>query len=101
MKQIFAVSAIALAGLAATAAQAGDKPVIISIHEEVPVIYYTYNVGVPVEGTAADSAESTSTGGVNATRTSGRIAGRSGNGLRNQDVIYARLLEEAQKRGLR
>lgn len=101
------VMALALAGLCATAAQAGDKGVLVSI-TDVP-IYSIYTdrggVGVIYRGlettTTTTTTSSTVVPASGAAAPAGQTAARAGLVAGNDDRLYARLVEEARKRGLR
>lgn len=98
------IMALAIAGLCATAVQAGDKGVLVSITDGpiYSIFYDRGGVGVIYRGLETTSVTtSTVTPATGAAAPSGQTAGRAGLVAGGDDQLYAQLLEEARKRGLR
>lgn len=93
--------ALALAGFAASAAHAGSTPVVVTTIDTVPINFLFSNTG-PVSTTQTGITLNRSARSVATTTTTARgPANQAGYGPGVQGDIYARLLEEAQRRGLR
>ncbi len=92
--------AIAMVGFGITAAHAGSKSVITPVIDFNP-IYYLYTT--QANGTPQILAEGVSagTGGAPATASPRGQVAQTGYAPGTQSDIYAKLLKEAQKRGLR
>jgi hypothetical protein len=86
---------IAMFGLSATATHAGSKSVITPVIDTGPIYYLTMtdtnSTPLNVSEAAATTAPTTPRGPV----------AQTGYGPGARDDVYARLLKEAQKRGLR
>jgi hypothetical protein len=92
--------AIAMVGFGITAAQAGSKSVITPVIDINPIyfLYTTQTDGTPqilTEGVSAGAGPAPTTGS-----SRGQVA-QTGYAPGTQSDVYAKLLKEAQKRGLR
>ena len=97
MKLFFAVI---VAGFAASTAMAGDKAVIYHVYNlGDPSVFYTLNTSVPggVLEMASVGSQATST----TSAASGNTVIQTGITQSNENAVYAQLLAEAKKRGLR
>jgi len=96
------ILALAIASFGVTAAHAGSKSVLVPVIGTVP-IYYLYNTegpefGMPEYVASASVGPETT---VATTATPRSAVNQTGYGPDAQDAVYAKLLKEAQKRGLR